>query len=149
MPNLLGTKWGQAGLGASGGTVTWSLTPADVSGVNTAFEETQGSDLTSNPNRGSDHDVIAVIREAFSDWSAAADINFVQVKDNRAKIGEGLGADIRIAFSFIDGLDGILAAAAPPPAGGVDAEAGDILVDTADLAGALTSPRDFKGTLVH
>lgn len=149
MPNLLGTKWGESGLGTPGGTVTWSLAPAGVSGVNSAFGETQGSDLTANPNRGSDLDVVAVLRDAFADWSAAANINFVQVNDNKAKIGEGLGADIRIAFGFIDGRDDILAAAGGPPAGRVDAEAGDILVDTADLVGILASPRDFKGTLVH
>ncbi len=53
--------------------------------------ESEGSDPTANPNRGSDHDVLAVLRDAFADWSAAVNINFVQVKDNKAKIVEGLG----------------------------------------------------------
>ncbi len=136
---LLGGKWGSAGVGTGGGTVTWSLAGAGLSyqpGTYTTAAFFTGATV----NLGSflPADFATQIANAFAAWSAVANINFVQVADGGGNFGVGAGANIRIGGGFIDGAGGIAGRGfnAPPNNGGGTANAfaldGDIVFDSAN-----------------
>ncbi|NYZ16865.1 matrixin family metalloprotease [Azospirillum sp. RWY-5-1] len=101
-----GTKWGLAGLGRSGGVVTWS------------FEA--GSRDVGRVMPAGYRDLIAA---AFRTWESVADIRFAQLAD-------GATADIRIGATAMDGASGTLARAYYPTAS--SALGGDIEFDSAE-----------------
>lgn len=86
----LGYKWGAPQFGTSGGVVTWAI--AQYPGALFSFSNA----IAPGP-------MTATIANAFEAWETVADINFVQVADT----GQG-SADIRIAWSYIDGPSGVL-----------------------------------------
>lgn len=155
MPKIFGTKWGESkDLGAPGGVVTWSVVAAGTPGVS-VFSETTGSNLAADPFSRTTIDVIAAIRSSFAEWSAAADIEFLQVKDGGGRIGVGTNADIRIAFGQIDGAAGRVAAKAFFPPFGTDpvAVAGDILFDIDEFGAAnpafFSNAQNFRNVALH
>lgn len=126
-----GGKWGVSGtLGTSGGVVTWSLASSgwsDVTGLNFFL----GSSVQLSSFLG--FDFTTQIERAFDAWSAAADIDFVQVNDGGNHFGLGDTADIRITGGVIDGSSGTLARAFLPNTGGTASQAaasGDIVFDS-------------------
>ncbi len=130
MPVLFGAKWGASQTnGTPGGVVTWSIVGAGRRGVDSAYG-TGRSDFTTDPSALASYDVEDILRQSFAAWAAIADIDFVQVRDDGAPVGEGLGADIRIAFGEIDGVLGDTLAQAFFPFDDRNPLAGDILVDS-------------------
>ncbi|MEM7268800.1 MAG: matrixin family metalloprotease [Pseudomonadota bacterium] len=127
MPAFSGDKWGGASFGTGGGVVTWSIVGAGVSGVN-EFAESSLSDLTVDSSDLISYSAAAALRQAFNTWSQQANIDFVQVADNGSRLGEGVGADIRVAFGQIDGSTGGTVGLAYFPTG--IPIAGDVLFDS-------------------
>src|SRR5262245_42684404 len=98
---LSGGKWGPSGtLGTTGGTVTWSIAGAGLSylGGYSFFTGTTAGLSSFLPA-----DYVTQIANAFGAWSAAANINFVQVADDDKNFGVGTNANIRICGGYIDG----------------------------------------------
>ncbi|HYH23386.1 MAG TPA: matrixin family metalloprotease [Azospirillum sp.] len=91
---LEGPKWGDGGMGTSGGTVTWSFAE-----YNYDSRETFGSTLTFLPSGYQ-----ALAQQAFNAWEQVANIHFVKVAD-------GADVDIRLGGGSIDGSGGTLATA--------------------------------------
>lgn len=94
MPNLRGTSWGATPvvLGDAGGVVTWSIAQGgeDLS----AFSGVSGVSVA--PNSFLTFDYERIITRAFDDWSAAGNIEFIQVDDPGGAAGAVLDPDIRI-----------------------------------------------------
>lgn len=103
---LYGTKWGLAGLGRSGGVVSWSF-------------ETGSRDVGRVMPAGY-RDRIAA---AFQTWESVADIRFAQLAD-------GATADILVGATTMDGASGTLARAYFPTAS--SSLGGDIEFDSAE-----------------
>lgn len=133
MPSYGGTKWGASqARGTPGGVVTWSVVDGGVSGVRSAFRlGNYASDRTIDPSKRLPYSVEAVLEQAFALWSRHANITFVQVEDDGARVGKGWGADIRIGFAKVDGPGGALGLAYFPGGGPHD---GDVLLDISDAA---------------
>lgn len=117
-------KWGGAGMGTPGGTVTWSLMPTGTS----CAGEAVGCTIT-GLSAFMPVGFAAVIQSAFNAWSAVANINFVQIADDGAASGGATtSGDIRIGGHVFDGAGGTLAHGFYPPANG-GTFAGDIHFD--------------------
>ncbi|MFG6621393.1 DUF4214 domain-containing protein [Sulfitobacter sp. 1A05707] len=86
--NLLGPKWGSPQLGEAGGVVYWSFATVQGDIVN----------FSASISGGAQRDVI---RQAFQMWEDVANIDFVEVADNR-------DVDIRLGYEDIDGPGGTL-----------------------------------------
>lgn len=142
MAELVGTKWGGGPLGTPGGVVTWSIASGGL-----GIERFRVPGTTSvDPESFLTIDFEEIIREAFADWSAVADIEFLQVADVDAAAGSSLAEtpEIRIFFGTIGAsFDGF--AFFPPPNGG--AIAGDVLFDNIDRYN--TDTGYFKGLVLH
>lgn len=122
-----GAKWGDSGLGNSGGTVSWSLMATGTScsicngGSFTTLADFMPAGFETQ------------IANAFAAWSEVADITFVQVADSgHAFNGLGAKGDIRIGGENIDGANNNLAHAYSPPASNGVSAYGDIHFDTAE-----------------
>jgi hypothetical protein len=131
----IGLKWGAGspftggvnvpGPGIAGGTVTYSYM---ANGVNMDAEGASANvAITSLP--GFQSCFLTEISNAFAVWSAAANIQFVEVADNGVAFnGSGASGDIRIGAHFFDGVSNTLAHAFAPPPNGTTA-AGDLHFD--------------------
>lgn len=126
MPALSGTKWGAKRLGSDGGVVTYSLIGGDVAGF-FGSDETRSTD----PEAFTEFGVRALLRQAFSEWSDVANIEFVEVSEQGEAASYGYASDIRIVFGEIDGPGGFLATARLPIEVPLPTE-GDIFVDSSD-----------------
>lgn len=118
-------KWGDSTIG-TGATITWSIMP---SSTDCSFEGAGlvCSDLTFMPTGWK-----AEIEDAFSAWSAVANISFIEVVDGgEALNSSGSSGDIRLGGHSFDGSGGTLAHGYYPPGNGNTA-AGDIHFDTAE-----------------
>ena len=148
MPVLFGAKWGASQFnGTPGGVVTWSVVAGGRSGVSTAYG-TFRSDVTTAPEDLASYDVTAVLRASFAAWAEIADIDFVQMRDDGSPVGEGLGADIRVAFGEIDGIFGDTLAQAFFPFDQNNPLAGDILIDS-DERQFFADPTQLLGVVTH
>lgn len=110
-----GGRWTDAGnssggfttaLGGSGGVVAWSLTGAGLTDQ-TGSNSYSGLSVALGSFLG--FDFVATLRAAFDAWSAAANIEFIQVQDGGSNWGAGSFPTIRIAGGFTDGAGGNLA----------------------------------------
>lgn len=122
------SKWGDPFLGASGGTVTWSLVAAGESMADL------GVGLSVDPEAALAFDVLAVVERAFDAWEAAADVEFLRIEDPGGDLGESALADIRLFHGSIS--PGYFKGFAFPVYrrnGDVPAEAGDINMNPAGL----------------
>ena len=135
-------KWGSNTVGTPGGVVTWSLmsdgTTLDPSTVNLGMSGT--SDLTSVfAQVGGTGPAMAAIAQAFSAWSAVANVQFVQVPESGAlAFGAAYGSSavvghIRIGAFAINGFTGAVGYS-PPPNGGTTLE-GDIIFNRSNRFG--------------
>ena len=140
MPNIIGTKWGPAALGTSGGVVTWSLAGAGESIAR--FPGVGGTSV-----RGESFlkfDYRKVIRDAFAEWSRHGNIEFIQIEDEGGAAGAALTPDIRIFFGEIPGR---FIGYAFYPTTGKSGIAGDVLLDTSR---SFNNNRDqFQGLVLH
>ena len=113
-------------MGTPAGVVTWSLSPS----ISYAAEGggLGGASLSSFMPAGFKAEIIA----AFAQWSAVADITFVEVPDSGTAFNAaGATGDIRIGAHTFDGPGGSSAHAYFPPVQGTSA-ASDIHFDLAD-----------------
>lgn len=148
MPVLFGAKWGPSQAnGTPGGVVTWSIVGALVRGVDAAYE-TGRSDVTTAASALASYNVEAILRRSFDAWSAISNIDFVQVRDDGSNVGEGLGADIRVAFGQIDGVSGDTLAQAFFPFDQTNPLSGDILVDSDERA-FYADPQNLLSVVTH
>ncbi|GJQ58696.1 MAG: PEP-CTERM sorting domain-containing protein [Candidatus Scalindua sp. AMX11] len=116
-------KWGDLGIGSSGGTVTWSLMPG---GIDLSEEGVSHSVAMSSFIPVGFH---SLITSAFSAWSEVADITFVEVSDGGENFNSIVSSsDIRIGGHLFDGWGGSLSHTFFPPSNGLTA-AGDIHFD--------------------
>lgn len=147
MPQFGGTKWGASqAFGTPGGVVTWSIIDGGVSGVRSAFRlGGYASDQTIDAERRFPFSVEAALERAFALWSRHADITFVQVEDDGARVGQGWTADIRIGFAKVDGPGGALGLGYFPGGGPYD---GDILIDIGDF-GVLSQRANLVSVTAH
>ena len=139
-------KWGAAEYGTAGDAVTWSLMSTGVS----CAAETNGCAITALADFLPES-FLPAVQNAFSAWSAVADISFTQIADNAIAFnGAGAMADIRLGGHFFDGAGGVLAHGFFPPVSGVTA-AGDIHFDIDDLwkIGIGGAGFDFFTVLAH
>jgi len=120
-------KWGAPAMGTPGGTVTWSLMATGTS----CAAEGGGCVITALADF-MPGGYLAQIQAAFAAWSAAANIQFMQVADDGAAFNAPTtSGDIRLGGHVFDGAGGTLAHGFYPPANGTTA-AGDIHFDIAD-----------------
>ena len=128
---LDGRKWGSPVLGTSGGVVTWSLAAGP-------YPTSEGGGGLITPLAGSmPVGFKAEIVAAFAQWSAVADITFVEVPDSGDPWNSGSPTEtgmIRIGMEVLDGVGGTLAHGYFPPPNGTTA-AGDIHFDIAETWG--------------
>ncbi len=126
-------KWGDNTVGTPGGLVTWSIMP-DGTQIDASFTDPNFSG-TSNITQvfdqvGGFSAAFPIIQEVFAKWSAAANIQFVQVSDSGAAFNSS-GANppdtgqIRLGAFNISGNVGAVGYA-PPPNGNTSLE-GDVL----------------------
>lgn len=135
-----GLKWGAFPLGMPGGVVTWSLAGAGVDITN--FPQNQ---MSMDFAEYYPFDMEAVVREAFAIWSAAANIEFVQVVDDGvASAATNPLSDIRI-FRGLPVENFNLGYANFP---GSFSEAGDVLIATASDLRTL-SPEGTPDFMLH
>ncbi|HEY0833616.1 MAG TPA: matrixin family metalloprotease [Azospirillum sp.] len=118
---LEGPKWGDGGMGTSGGTVTWSFAE-----YNYGDRETFGSTFSFMPGGYQ-----ALVQQAFDAWEQVADIRFVQVTDSA-------DVDIRLGGGSIDGSGGTLATAHYMYRGATMTQS-DIVFDTSEAWSASAS----------
>jgi Ca2+-binding RTX toxin-like protein len=123
---LDGQKWGTAGNGNAGGTVTWSIVGA---GATNQTGQTFFSGSTVSMGTVMNFDFMAVLNQAFASWSAIANIDFQFVNDGGGNFGVGTTAQIRIGAGFIDGNSNVLARAYNP---GGSATNGDMIFDSGE-----------------
>lgn len=149
MAVLSGEKWGDEAEGSAGGVVTWSLVGRgrtdirDLSGFNT-------SPFSVDADTVLPFDAAIAMREAFDTWAAVANIEFVQVEDDNARLGQSQQIDIRVSFGEIDTENGgILAFAFFPGLESVrGAVNGDMVFDSDETA--FYSDRDqFLNVAIH
>lgn len=114
-----GWQFGASTLGTfNDGVITWSIGTR-----NFADRETFSASVGALP-----FDATAIIADAFSDWAAVANLNFVQVDDAR-------DVDIRFGMAYIDGPFDVLAFAHTVYQGRL-ALYSDIVFDTGDVFSA-------------
>lgn len=113
-------KWGDGGWGRPGGVITWSLGAAGIDIDNFPF-----NDLSFDPDAFFGFDMAEVVREALAIWSAAANIEFVQVADDGLASGVGTMGDIRVFLGAHSGRNIIGRAYYPTP---LTAQGGDVLI---------------------
>ncbi|SLN39452.1 Bifunctional hemolysin/adenylate cyclase precursor [Roseovarius litorisediminis] len=140
MANITNLNWGTPQLGDAGGVITWSIAAA---GENIEVFSAAGSTTSVDANFLT-FDYEQVIRDALAQWSAAGNIEFMQVEDAGGAAGTGKVADIRIFFGPIPG--GTVGWAWFPSSFG-SALAGDILLDTVDIFNK--RPDLFAAVVVH
>jgi len=129
---LEGPKWGDGGMGTSGGTVTWSFAE-----YNYDSRETFGSTLTFLPSGYQ-----ALAQQAFETWARVANIRFVQVAD-------GEDVDIRLGGGSIDGASGTLATAHYMYRGSTMTQS-DIIFDSSESwSASASSGTYFYSVAVH
>jgi hypothetical protein len=130
-----GGKWGASPtFGTSGGTVTWSIAGA---GLTNQTGQTFFTGSTVAMSSFLPADFVTQITNAFAQWSAVANIDFVQVADGGGNFGIGTAGNIRIGGGFIDGFNSngsVVGRGFFPPSGTANASAsnGDIIVDSGD-----------------
>ncbi len=122
MPNIVGTSWGATPwlAGDAGGVVTWSIAGA---GENITAFPTAGTSV--DPDGFLTIDYVGLISDAFAEWSAQGNIEFMHVADPGGSAGGTADVDIRIFFGALSPYDGY----AYFPSDPVSAIAGDILLD--------------------
>lgn len=130
------SKWGDAERGTHAGIVTWSIAPAGVHVPDFGNVNPTTVPTPANPN----FDVQDQIRDAFDDWSAAANIEFIQVAED--SLADFEGAHIRIFWGSIP--NGTVGWAYYP---GSDTAAGDIFLDS-DFTLEI-SQSTFKALALH
>jgi hypothetical protein len=147
-----GGKWGPSGtFGTSGGTVTWSLAGAGLSNGSPVPSLFSGTTVSLSKFLG--FDFLGVLTQAFTAWSAVANINFVQVADGGGNLGAGTNAMIRIGGAHIDGSpsgSSILARAFFPASAGNPQNfsySGDIVFDSDEIN--FWSPNSFLAVATH
>ena len=119
---LRSTKWGPSQRGTPGGTVTYSYTPNGLSFA----DEGYGTGVAVQSLSTYSACFLTDIANAFSAWSAVANIQFVQVADNNAAFDAvGAQGDIRIGAHPWPQGSNVLAHAYFPPPNGTSA-AGDV-----------------------
>lgn len=117
-------KWGDPTIG-TGATITWSIMPDSTD----CSAESVGL-VCSALDTFMPTDWKAEIENAFSAWSAVADLTFVEVPDGgEAFNSAGSSGDIRLGGHTFDGEGGTLAHGYYPPVNG-DTAAGDLHFDT-------------------
>ena len=122
-------KWGPPTDG-TGATVTWSLTPT---GSSCASELDFGVCTITSLADFMPAGFLTQIQNAFTAWSAVANINFVQIADDGAAFDAATSSgDIRLGGHVFDGQSRILAHGYFPPDNGLSA-AGDIHFDIAEV----------------
>ena len=126
MPEISGTKWGNARLKTDGRVVTYSLVGDDISGF---FGDRESR--SDDPEEFTNFNVRALFRQAFDAWSDVANIEFVEVREQGEASGYGYASDIRITFARLDGPGDFLGRARLPIAVPLPTE-GDILIDSSD-----------------
>lgn len=123
-------KWGPPVLG-TGATITWSLMPTGTScdNIDIEFSGCTITALSAFMPTG----FLGALNAAFSAWSAAADLTFIQVADNGVPVDAlGSSADIRFGGHEFDGISGTIAHGFFPPENGTSV-AGDIHFDVEEL----------------
>ncbi|MEO1599381.1 MAG: DUF4214 domain-containing protein [Pseudomonadota bacterium] len=135
---LIGRKWGGPELATPGGVVTWSIAEAgaDITDF-TAFS------TTSDPEDFYADDVEPLLREAFAIWSAAADIEFIQVEGSDAGSLEGPVGNIRILHGTPENYNRIGVAYFPNPS----PTGGNVVMS--DFAALRTSPELYLDLALH
>ncbi|MEM9147383.1 MAG: DUF4214 domain-containing protein [Pseudomonadota bacterium] len=88
---LIGRKWGSEALASPGGVVTWSIAEAGAD-----ITDFRAFDTTFDPADFYAFDVEPLLREAFAIYSAATDIEFIQVEGSDAGSLEGPVGNIRL-----------------------------------------------------
>ncbi|MGF1447285.1 MAG: DUF4214 domain-containing protein [Pikeienuella sp.] len=133
-------KWGPDAPGTPGGTVTWSLTSGGLPLIGGA------PGLSVSPEDAYDFDVEAIAQNAFAQWSAVADIEFVQVEDDGVPLTAPSVSDIRISHGDALALGALGYAFFP--------EVGEVVMD-ANLEGlevnfeAETTEELYTAVLIH
>ena len=145
-------KWGSNQVGTPGGVVTWSRMPdgTPFDPLVAHFNWSGTSDLASvYAQVGGPAAAHAAIQSAFAAWSAAANIQFVEIPENgslafaAANPGSALVGHIRIgAFAFAPGDFTGAVGYAPPPNGGTTLE-GDVIFNVNNRFGI---PVGLEGT---
>ncbi len=135
-------KWGPEAPGTPGGTVTWAFTGG---GLDLDFGGLPGVSVA--PEEAYDFDLEAIADNVFAQWSAVADIEFVQIQDDNAPIGSPDAlADIRISHG--DGLSvGILGRAFFPQVGEIFME--ENLEGIEEFYEAETTEELYTAVLLH
>ena len=134
MPTVSNYKWGGSARGTAGGVVTWSIVGAGVDISAAGANE----NISSTPGAGLIYDWLQLIRDAFDDWAAEGNIEFLQIADDGRASGSGSDAQIRVAFTDVQPSAGF----AYYP-GGSDL-AGDVFLGTQTF-----NAWTFKGLALH
>ena len=117
-----------ASTGGPGGVVAWSLAGAGLTD-NSSGSFFEGSSVSLGSFLPFNYQ--SVLRSAFDEWSAVANIEFIQVEDNGGNIGVGAYPTIRIAAGYIDGASRVLGRANLPSS---TPYGGDVVFDSGDSA---------------
>ncbi len=155
-------KWGDIFTpGSPGGTITWSIMP-DGTTIDPAFNDpniTGVSSLNAIMNGLGYSQAIAAIERSFAQWSAAANISFVQVPDSGAPFHGATATypntgQIRLGAFPINAGIGAVGYAPPPNGGNLE---GDVLLNANSTfffddgaEGELIDVfNDFEGLVLH
>lgn len=132
------SKWGENTIGTPGGVVTWSLM-ADGTGLDAAAPtyihgtSDMGSLFAQIDTAYGAGTALTALQKAFGQWSAVANISFVQVTETGsvpfaaayAGVGASVIGNIRVGAYNLDGFSGAVGFA-PAPNGGTTLE-GDVI----------------------
>ena len=134
MPNVSNFKWGGSARGTAGGVVTWSIVGAGVDISAAGANE----NISSTPGAGLIYDWLQLLRDAFDDWAAEGNIEFLQIADDGKASGSGSDAQIRVAFTDVQ-----------PSAGFAYYPSGSDLAGDVFLGTQIFSAWTFKGLALH